>query len=344
MADEHVLTLDEEIKNVTVGRPHLVILGAGASVHAFPKGDKNGRKLPLMNDLVEALQLESILGKHSVDYRNKNFENIFSDLYEADPKSEIIKFLEDRVRSYFSEFEIPDEPTLYDQLILSLRSKDWIATFNWDPLLYQAYIRIRESGIFQVPKLLFLHGNVLAGYCKQDRITAENKYPCPECRKPLTHSKLLYPIKRKNYSENEFIADQWNVLKQVLAEAYLLTIFGYSAPTTDIEAIDLMKSGWGDKMQRQYEEVEIIHRPGKTDDEVTAPWKDFIHSHHYMIVDDFDKSLIGTHPRRTCEVFFAQSMDVKYVLHENKPPKITDLTELVDWFNSLFEAEKVYTE
>ena len=32
--------------------PHVVILGAGASLAAFPDGDKNGRKLPLMNDIV----------------------------------------------------------------------------------------------------------------------------------------------------------------------------------------------------------------------------------------------------------------------------------------------------
>jgi hypothetical protein len=29
-------------------RSHVVILGAGASYAAFPDGDKNGRKLPLM--------------------------------------------------------------------------------------------------------------------------------------------------------------------------------------------------------------------------------------------------------------------------------------------------------
>jgi hypothetical protein len=34
--------------------------------------------------------------------------------------------------------EIPDHVTLYDELLLTLRSKDLIATFNWDPLLLQA--------------------------------------------------------------------------------------------------------------------------------------------------------------------------------------------------------------
>jgi hypothetical protein len=32
--------------------PHVVLLGAGASLAAFPNGDANGNKLPLMNDLI----------------------------------------------------------------------------------------------------------------------------------------------------------------------------------------------------------------------------------------------------------------------------------------------------
>ena len=38
--------------NKMLHAPHVVMLGAGASVAAFPNGDKNGRKVPLMKDLV----------------------------------------------------------------------------------------------------------------------------------------------------------------------------------------------------------------------------------------------------------------------------------------------------
>jgi len=34
---------------------HVVILGAGASVAAFPQGDAYGRKLPTMDGLIELL-------------------------------------------------------------------------------------------------------------------------------------------------------------------------------------------------------------------------------------------------------------------------------------------------
>jgi hypothetical protein len=42
--------------------------------------------------------------------------------------------------------KLPEEATIYDYLVLSLRSPDIIATFNWDPFLYQAFERNRHIG------------------------------------------------------------------------------------------------------------------------------------------------------------------------------------------------------
>ena len=44
--------------------------------------------------------------------------------------------IETRVDEYFADLELPGHPTIYDRLVLSLREKDLIATFNWDPFLY----------------------------------------------------------------------------------------------------------------------------------------------------------------------------------------------------------------
>jgi hypothetical protein len=41
-------------------RPHVVILGAGASLAAFPNGDRNGRRLPLMKDFVDVVALRGL--------------------------------------------------------------------------------------------------------------------------------------------------------------------------------------------------------------------------------------------------------------------------------------------
>ena len=50
-------TENYEIENVRFSRPHVVLLGAGASYAAFPNGDKNGRKLPLLKDFVQVIGL-----------------------------------------------------------------------------------------------------------------------------------------------------------------------------------------------------------------------------------------------------------------------------------------------
>ena len=67
--EDRTVGLDQKTRNTSMGRPHVVILGAGASVAAFPDGDKNGRKLPVMNDLVEKLDLDSALEKGASNMR-----------------------------------------------------------------------------------------------------------------------------------------------------------------------------------------------------------------------------------------------------------------------------------
>jgi len=56
------------------GRCHLVILGAGASRAALPNGDKRGRTLPLMNDLVDTLGLRPLLEDHGLHADSGDFE------------------------------------------------------------------------------------------------------------------------------------------------------------------------------------------------------------------------------------------------------------------------------
>jgi len=53
----------------------------------------------------------------------------------------LVSEIEDEVESYFSGMDLPEEATLYDYLVLSLRNKDIIATFNWDPFLAKAFQR-----------------------------------------------------------------------------------------------------------------------------------------------------------------------------------------------------------
>jgi hypothetical protein len=60
--------------------PHVVILGAGASRACCMKGDRHGRKLPLMNDFVDCVGIEDLICKSGHD-PSINFEAIYSRIH-----------------------------------------------------------------------------------------------------------------------------------------------------------------------------------------------------------------------------------------------------------------------
>lgn len=51
----------DEVAQVSTERPHVVLLGAGASRASFPHGEKAGRKLPVMADFLEIVLVKDIL-------------------------------------------------------------------------------------------------------------------------------------------------------------------------------------------------------------------------------------------------------------------------------------------
>lgn len=318
-----------EAENTTFGAPHVVLLGAGASKAALPNGDMNGNEIPLMRDLVRVCKLGEI---DPIAEKTDDFEAYFSDLRNEDIKQKIAA----RIRDYFSSLSLPDEATLYDYLVLSLREKDVIATFNWDPFLYQACYRNHK--VAKMPYIIYLHGSVAVGYCMEDKIMGLVGYPCSKCRKPFPPPKLLYPVKQKDYNSDPVLKAEWSIIKKVLSRAYVFTIFGYSAPDTDVEAKKLLKEGWGDIKDRSLEEVEIINTRPK--DELITRWDQFIHTHHFRTTPDFFDSWTIKHPRRTCEAMFEMLMQVT-PYPDNPPPITKNLSELQDWFKrSLISHEK----
>lgn len=326
-------TIEEEIRSVSMFRPHIVVLGAGASRAACPSGDINGRILPLMADFVNALKLRPLLAKWGVD-ADRNFEDIFSELYEQRRIAEA-KELQEVVKAYFAQLIIPSKPTIYDHLLLSLREKDLIATFNWDPLLVQAYRR--NLGIIRMPRMIFLHGNVATGYCERDKVKGDVGGRCSRCGNPFVRAPLLYPIKKKNYADNQFIAAEWAALKRGLKEAFMITIFGYSGPKTDREAIAAMSEAWGTPDDRNLEQTSFI--TVQDEEEVRGNWNRFIHSHHYEIDSDFYRSWIANHPRRTGEAYWDQFLECKFLM-DNPLPRDADFPALWDWFDRFIEPER----
>jgi len=147
-----IATRDELIRNPEMQRPHVVILGAGASRAACPQGDKNGRHLPTMENLVEIIGLSPLLAKYGITNVHENFEALYSSLDSDQSQSGLTQKIETSIHDYFASLELPDHPTVYDHLLLSLRKKDAIFTFNWDPFLL---MRTLEISALVFPKSFF---------------------------------------------------------------------------------------------------------------------------------------------------------------------------------------------
>jgi hypothetical protein len=249
----------------------------------------------------------------------------------------LINKIEEKVYTYFNCLNLPESTTIYDYLVLSLRETDIIATFNWDPFLAQAYKRNCHVG--NMPQIVFLHGNVGVGLCEKDKMIGFIDQLCNKCGQPLKPSKLLYPVKHKQYNDDIFIKDQWDRLRDKLQTAYLITIFGYRAPNTDIEAKQLMIEVWNNNPTKDYAQIEIINTQAKK--ELKETWKDFMVRQHYCIDGNIFNSYLFTHPRRSCDAFFNASLQNKP--WKNNPfPKFGTLDELHYWIKPLILEEERY--
>jgi hypothetical protein len=319
--------------------PHVFILGAGASRAALPNGDRHDRMLPLMGDLVDTLGLASVLDAKGIPHEGRNFELIYQEVATDPGLSDVARTIESEVEAYFSALEIPETATLYDKLVLSLREKDLIASFNWDPLLVQAYVRNLEVG--PLPRVVFLHGNVAVGVCTEHRSKGNKGHVCQVCRTPLTPTKLLYPIGAKNYSDDPFISAEWEELRWYLRHAYLLTILGYSAPKSDVEARDMLKEAWTTNPTRSLAEVFIIDI--RDERELEEQWAEFFVRNHYGIASSLDGSWNFRHARRSCDAFAMATLQLS-PCHERPLRETDDLRELQAGVASLVAEERALEE
>ncbi len=132
-----------------------------------------------MQDLIEVLGLIEVLEAEGIATKGLNFEAFYDDLSSSGENPILQKEIEKRVHEYFYGMSLPSKPTIYDYLILSLREKDIIATFNWDPFLLMAYQR--NMHITKPPRICFLHGNVAIGVCEKDRTCGNMGHRCSKC-------------------------------------------------------------------------------------------------------------------------------------------------------------------
>lgn len=331
-----------DIKTQINHSPHVVILGAGASIAStILNPDKNGRPLPAMANLVETLNLEHLIKQHGVVYQSQNFETFYDELAQTGKYPELLSQLEQEIYNYFSTLQLPDEATIYDYLVLSLREQDIIATFNWDPFLAQAFIRNMDAvGYDRMPKIAFLHGNVAIGVCYKCKTMGWRQNSCSRCKTAFKPSKLLYPVGKKDYASDGFIANEWERLRQYVRRAYYITVFGYSAPKTDAEARKLLLDEWQTNPVQELAELDIIDILANKDrPALQTNWQEFFVRSHYSLYDSFFKSQLFSHPRRSSDAFAMATLQCS-PWATNEFPKGISLTELQDWVQPLLVEER----
>lgn len=334
MTSAFEFTAEQEISQILMERPHLVILGAGASRAAMPSGDLAGRRLPLMRDFAEIVPVGPLLARAGLQ-DVPDFEAAYSTVAKDPDLQQLRRDLDTEVFNYFNALRLPPKPTIYDLLLLSLRPKDVIATFNWDPFLIQAVLRNKVLR-GRIPTLLFLHGNVLAGYCEKDSMHGVRGARCSRCGAQLQRYPLLYPVADKDYLGVPAIGDAWKAVDHALKSTFMVTVFGYSAPQSDKAAMDLMRGAWGGSEKRSLEEFEIIDV--REEAQLVASWDEFIHTHHYQVHSQFGTSWIAKHPRRTGEAYWNQNIEAKFI-HGNPIPAMESLESLWAWFAPLLKVE-----
>lgn len=326
-----------DVKKNRIQNPHVVILGAGASIAACPDGDMNGLKLPSLQDVQHATGLDALFKRiEAVEGSlGDGFEAKYSRLVHIGKYLAEIDQINSSVRDYFSRLQLPDRVTPYDIMILGLRKKDSIFTFNWDPFLLQALRRC--SGVASVPSIHFLHGCVDVSFCSACKVKSNAGIPCPRCGNAMEASKLLFPVADKDYDSDPVIRDEWSALRHALDDAYFVTVFGYSAPVTDVAARKILIDTFSSNRFREMAEVEIIDIRNR--DDIESAWSDFYFSHHYGIFDSFEHSQIYRYFRRSCDAFAMASLQCNPV-PENSPSDVSTVKQLKEFAASLFHEER----
>lgn len=335
------MTREEGIREVFGGPSHVVILGAGASIASdLDNPEPSGKKLPSMDNLIELVGLADLINGEKVDGKRGNFEESYSRLCTENPHSPAIAEIEGKVYSYFSSMRLPPTPTIYDYLLLALRPKDLVATFNWDPFLFDAFRRNRH--IAEMPNLCFLHGSVSIAYSPTTGRAVPAEWINGAEDGKYIPTRLLYPVAQKDYNKDKFVAGEWHRRKAWMERAQRVTIFGYGAPDTDVEAMELIGAAWGDSSTRRQEQIELIDI--QNPDALRQRWSELIFEGHDDICSDYFGSILASFPRRTGESFmhqFQPSTEAEAFQENNPVPnRFETLTEMWEWHRPLIEAEQ----
>ena len=331
------------IKNKRLTDPHVVIVGAGASIAAC-KYDKNGVEVPVLKNIHKVLGLETAIKDYGFSVSDiEDFEMFYSSIAMQPKYKDLAAYLENAVRDYFKKLELPDEPTYYDYLILSLTEKDAIISFNWDPFLAQAYRRNLKVG--NLPMMIFPHGNVGMGICEDCHTIGYADTLCSECYNEFGDMPLLFPVGEKDYGKHSIIKFQWKQAQEYLSHAAGVTVFGYSAPVTDREAFDLMKNAYQESGMKEIALFEIINLESVREEQVTR-WEELFNKKMMIYTDTLKNTQLWKFPRVSLEALFDAILQC-HPREENKSfqsfNSLDDLqafVKTIDEYELYFETER----
>ena len=126
---------------------------------------------------------------------------------------------------------------------------------------------------------------------------------CPKCLKALSDMPLLYPVHKKNYYDGSIIESEWRRAREYLKHAMGLTIFGYGAPETDIEAYNLLIENYKISNAIRIAPFTIINLPA-VEKEQKSKWEQIFDQHMISYVNSFKDSILWYSPRVSLEVLF----------------------------------------
>lgn len=327
------------IKNKRLLDPLVVIVGAGASVAAC-KVDKYGKQVPLLKNIHTVLGLTDDLKEYGFsEEQMADFEILFSDISGKNEYKDLQAKLENVISDFFCELTIPDEPTYYDYLVLSLTHKDAIISFNWDPFLIQAYRR--NTCVGNLPELIFPHGNAGVGVCYDCKVKGYANCLCPRCFKKLEKMPLLYPIGKKDYYSKPIIRNEWSRARDVLSRAAGITVYGYGAPVTDVEAVELMKTANMVSQMKDIAPFTIINLP-KNEIEQRKKWAEFYDVKMISYCNRFEDTMLWQNPRVSLETLFDAILQQHPRSSEKPFEKFASLKELQDFVDTITEFDMYF--
>ena len=150
----------------------------------------------------------------------------------------------------------------------------------------------------------------------------------------LQPSKLLFPVGKKDYSSDVFIKNQWDEFINDISRTSYLSIFGYSAPVTDKDALSAIEKAFSNNSHKEYAQIEIINiNPS------TTAWENIIIGNHFDSCESFFDSKLNSFPRRTSEYLWEKTMECKIFDYTKKANDFKDLKNLYASYGSLIEEE-----